>query len=366
MKKKVGLLTHPLASNYGGILQASILYNYLTDLGFDVILIQKYPAMSFRLRMALKILSHIPFQNFKNIRSGEKSRKRNMMFIEKFIPARSSRLFTTIQLRNLVIAERLHTIVVGSDQVWRMDYIDDGYFGNYFLDFTEGLDIRRIAYAASFGKDYWEAPDKNDVVRRLLSRFDAVSTREVSGIDICKVNFGLSDCKVVLDPTLLVDARFYDVFFEEAVRSSVAKNIATYILDDAEYKSKVVDVVRKEFGCGWDLINAKGIHSNNDVLQWLKTLAEAEFIVTDSFHGLAISIAFKKNFIVIGNKERGLSRFYSLLEQLGLTNRLLLEEGPDNIVKLVHEDIDYELVNKKLEDLRTRSREFLSKSLQLD
>ena len=364
--KKIGLLTHPLSSNFGGILQASVLYNYLADLGFDVVLIQKYPALPFRLKVALKILSHIPFQNIKNIRAGEKSRKQNTTFIEKFIPNRTAKLYTTTQLREMVLAEQLDAIVVGSDQVWRMEYIDDGYFENYFLDFIEGLDIKRIAYAASFGKDYWEAPERNHVVTGLLNKFDAISTREVSGVNICKESFGCIECQVVLDPTLLVDAGFYNRFWESPLVHSESKKITFYILDEHRYKNEVINAVSQEYGLGWELVNAKGNQSLNGVSQWLKSLAEADFVITDSFHGLALSIAFKKNFIVIGNKERGLSRFHSLLGQLGLANRLVLEGTKADIVKLAREEVDYASVDKELEKLRRFSSEFLRQALKVD
>jgi len=364
--KKIGLLTHPLASNFGGVLQATVLYNYLTDLGFDVVLIQKFPALPFRLKVALKVLSHMPFQNIKNIRVNEKIRKRNMEFIKKFIPNRTARLYTTTQLREMALAEQLDAIVVGSDQVWRMKYIDDGYFENYFLDFIEGLDIKRIAYAASFGKDYWEAPEKNHVVTSLLNKFDAISTREVSGVNICKESFGCIDCQVVLDPTLLVDGGFYNRFWESPLAHGKSKKISCYILDEHWYKNKLINTVYQEFGVGWELVNAKGDHSLNGVSQWLKSLAEADFVITDSFHGLAISIVFKKEFIVIGNTERGLSRFHSLLGQLGLADRLVLDGENNDIVRLAHEKIDYESVNAELEKLRRFSDGFLRQALKVD
>ena len=88
----------------------------------------------------------------------------------------------------------------------------------------------------------------------------------------------------------------------------------------------------------------------------------ADYIITDSFHGTLFSIIFNKKFISIGNKRRGLSRFTSILKQLGLENRLLLDVS-DFSPELLNEDIDWDSVNIKLEVERKESIEFLKNNL---
>ena len=100
--------------------------------------------------------------------------------------------------------EQFHfdAFVVGSDQVWRPRY--NAYIPNLFLDFTEGMSVKRIAYAASFGTDQWEfSAEQTTISSFLAKKFDIVSVREASGIQLCKQNLGV-DAIQVLDPSLLL------------------------------------------------------------------------------------------------------------------------------------------------------------------
>ena len=95
---------------------------------------------------------------------------------------------------------------------------------------------------------------------------------------------------------------------------------------------------------------------------WIKSFTEADFIVTASFHGTVFSIIFNKPFISIVNKERGASRFESLLKQLDLMNRMV-NVGSEISDDLIYDKIDYELVNKKLIDLKRKSINYLNEAL---
>ena len=83
-------------------------------------------------------------------------------------------------------------------------------------------------------------------------------------------------------------------------------------------------------------------------------------MITDSFHACVFSIIFHKPFIVIGNKERGLSRFCSLLEAFGLQDRLVQEQDTVNVLDM---DIDWEKVDERLENMRIHSKDFLENAL---
>lgn len=93
---------------------------------------------------------------------------------------------------------------------------------------------------------------------------------------------------------------------------------------------------------------------------WLRGFYDAEFVVTDSFHACVFSILFKKQFIVVGNETRGMSRFYSLLNMFGLEDRLVAENSDIRL----NNDIDYNLVYKKYSELKDASLDFLKQSLK--
>jgi hypothetical protein len=139
----------------------------------------------------------------------ERRKKFHRPFIEKEIFKISQDLYTKQDLEIFAKDEKFDAIIVGSDQVWRKAYINDKYYKSYFLDFVDGTKTKKIAYAASFGKDYWEGKEDIDDISKLLSDFTAVSTREKSGLAICKNSFGFNDAKHVLDPTMLMDKEFY-------------------------------------------------------------------------------------------------------------------------------------------------------------
>jgi exopolysaccharide biosynthesis predicted pyruvyltransferase EpsI len=95
---------------------------------------------------------------------------------------------------------------------------------------------------------------------------------------------------------------------------------------------------------------------------WIKGFYDAEFVVTDSFHGVIFSIIFNKPFIAIGNEERGISRFTSILKQFDLEHRLII--GYDQLNNdLILENIDFDVINSKLKDLKAKSLLFLKKNL---
>lgn len=96
------------------------------------------------------------------------------------------------------------------------------------------------------------------------------------------------------------------------------------------------------------------------VEQWLRSFDDAEFVLTDSFHGCVFSIIFRKQFLAIGNKERGLSRFLSLLTLFSLRNRLIL--SPDEY-KSNLSSIDYDKVQDRLLSFQNKSFSFLKTNL---
>ena len=106
--------------------------------------------------------------------------------------------------------------------------------------------------------------------------------------------------------------------------------------------------------------------SSNPIENWLAHFYYSDFVVTDSFHGLVFSIIFNKQFIIIGNHSRGLSRFYSLLELLDLKDRIIdIDEYTLKIPDILNKKIDYSTVNKKLNIQKEISKTSLLKSIQI-
>ena len=225
--------------------------------------------------------------------------------------------------------DEFDAIIVGSDQVWRPKYY--GKIENAYLAFAKGWHIKRIAYAASFGTDDWEyTPEQTKTCGELLRMFDAVSVREASGAQLCKEHFGV-EAQHVLDPTMLLDKEDYIHLIEAAGTPMSKGTLLNYILDDSPEKRALIEWVAKEKNLVPFRVNSRvedrkaplEERIQPPVEQWLRGFYDAEFIVTDSFHACVFSILFGKPFVVVGNKERGMARFESLLRMFRLEDRLI-------------------------------------------
>lgn len=368
---KIGILTLPIVDNYGGILQAVALYRLLSMQGNDVTLIYKETHQVIWKKILKEILSVIPFHNLKGIKTTNSKKaiqdRKNFhrSFIEKEIFKISKNLHNNKNLEKYMELEKFDAVIVGSDQVWRKAYINDKYYKNYFLDFVDKSKTKKIAYAASFGKDYWEGVEDIEEISKLLKDFNSVSTREDSGINICKKTFGYNHVKHVLDPTLLMKKDFYinEIISKYDTSNIKRGGLVTYVLDEAEEKREVINYIKNSLSIN-KTHHLKGFKHRKTIYtvpQWITSFAYADFVVTDSFHGMLFSIIFEKNFIVIGNKNRGLDRFTSLLRLLQLENRLIF--NVKDIKTKNTEDINYNIVNKILDLNINNSYEYLKNSL---
>jgi len=371
MKKKIAILTQPLGGNYGGLIQNYALQTLLKEMDFDPITINRTGKTYSSFREKLGIIKNETFNKLKgsyiyNYSSKEKEyiNQHLIKFVSNNIDITKS-ITDTQSLRNEFDKQSFYAVIIGSDQTWRPKYSPNIY--NYFLDFlnNDDQDLRRIAYASSFGTDEWEFTDEeHKVCKELIKNFDAVSVREDSAVNICKNKFDF-DAVHVLDPTLLIDKKYYLSLFKNLEIESKS-GIFNYQLDNNESKYKFVDHLSKKMNLKVFNINGGTTKIKNvikpSVENWLKSFYDADFVVTDSFHGTIFSIIFNKPFYAIQNKERGSSRFLSLLQLFDLEDRLVTDVTSFNLENF-NKEIDYEIVNKKLSLLRMESISFLKTNL---
>ncbi|WP_278953452.1 polysaccharide pyruvyl transferase family protein [Phocaeicola coprophilus] len=357
---KIGILTLPIKSNYGGILQAYALLTVLRKHGHDAWLIRRRwnSENQSKLHKLFKQVYHALI-----IRTFNK-------FIKQYIQPQTEIIDTRYKAKGL-LSKGFEAFVVGSDQVWRMRHVYGADY-NYFLDFTKNANVKRLAYAASFGVDYWDDtnPDKSiPIVKELLQKFDAISVREDSGIELCRNLFGVK-AQHVLDPTLLLNKEDYINQFSLNIKQG--KYIAVYILDMTKEKQQLINSYSVMLNLPIKYINRTKLSSLSQrgfwkelcqpgIESWLGNIANASFVITDSFHGTAFSINFERQFISIANEKRGLDRFLSLLKQFGLENRLL----KDTCTKPVENKmINYDLVKELLNNERSQSTQYLINNLR--
>lgn len=367
-KKHIGLLTLPLDSNYGGILQLVALQAFLMQNGYKTTLINLRHPESLKKRVVRSVIENQTLLDIKNIRFRKRISRELHDFISKQIENTTAPLYSREDFLNEVARLKFDAIVVGSDQVWRIDYLY-GIWHSMFLNGIDKTKTKKISYAASFGKSQWEYPKIKEEVKILLNDFDAISVREDSGVVLCKNEFGINDAIHVVDPTLLINKDFYNKF---VTKGKPKRGIYTYILDGDNENQEVLNYVKASLNktvysinVGKPVAELKKLknYKKPSMQDWLQSFHDADFVVTDSFHGTIFSIIFNKPFLSIGNKKRGLTRFDSLLGMLNLKDRLIDVDDLSNL-KNLNLALDFTDVIPKIEALKKASSEFLLSSLE--
>ena len=374
---RVAIITLPLHTNYGGILQAYALKKSIEALGHSAEVIDR------RCKMVLTPSWKMPLVYLKrvllNLKPGGPEIFRERRILREF-PIVSAELsgFVADDISPRLIdsyteigPEEYDALVVGSDQVWRPKYF--GKIEDAFLDFASLWDVRRVAYAASFGTDHLEYEyEQLYKCSSLLSSFDAVSVREATAVQMCDEWFDREDAVHVLDPVMLLTADHYASLAGLASARPCKGKILSYVLDADKSKKYILE--RVEAWLGAESHNAYVADRDRNVplekrlvpsiQQWLSCFADAEFVVTDSFHGCVLSVLFHKPFIALANPGRGMSRILSLLETLGLDDRIVQGLDPDDDGEYYLSGIDWEAVDARLSSMKERSIDFLRNALK--
>ncbi len=368
---KIAIITLPLHTNYGGILQAFALKKVLECMGHEVSL------LDLKVKMPAPGGLKAPFVYLKRALKGREVFREKRY--DRELPILSADLETFI-VKNIkpvsidsysnIREGEYDAFVVGSDQVWRPLYfhpIEDA-----FLAFARGWDVKRVAYAASFGTDKLEYEYMQlEACAKLLSAFDGVSVREDSAVAHCAEWFDYEDAVHVLDPVMLLDADIYRKEAECAAERTAKGKIVTYLLDASDEKGHVVDFMGRVSGLDVHDVSILPYDKSRPVRDrvapaveiWLAAFADAEFIVTDSFHGCVLAILMHKRFVAVGNNRRGMARLSSLLTMFGLDMRLVQGIDPEDDGEFFMSDPDWGEIDRILEEKRKSSVEFLMNAL---
>lgn len=357
---KIGILTFHCAINFGAVLQAFGLSQYLRSLGHDVSVIDYRPDYLVK-----------PYRPFYSERVKEgRSKKLRLFFLLREVLTFHIR-YGREKLFRRFIKDHLHlsplqlddkandfdAFVFGSDQIWNrwLTHSDAVFWG----DAPAFEEKKRIAYAASAGSV--KALEENVISN--LKRFDAISVREKSLADYLNT-FTIKNIQIVLDPVLLVGG---DIFRTIAKTKNRPPYLLYFTLDGDVKLRLIAEMLAQKRNL--ELIeimssnicfsksNVKHVLSIND---FLGLFLNADFVVTKSFHGMAFSISFEREFMVYYDSQEVSERMSSLLNALGLDKHLAnIDEPPTT-----SSPIDWQQVNAKLEQMRISSRQFLNEALE--
>lgn len=325
----VGILNLCNTPNMGAALVAYSLSRAIESLGYSATIINSFPPKNTSTYLQ-KLLHH---------------------YLKFSAPCRTLADFRKIN-------PQFKNIIVGSDQVWKF-----GHTAVNMLNWAAGRKTF-ISYAASFGDDEYSGKIPKARAAKLLTRFDFVSVREASGVDICKNDFGL-DAVHVVDPTMLLTRGHYEKMINPKRIVIPNKPFVAYMLFDEANKliadGKVLNDLREKFAL-WNILKDKQ-GAFRSLSSWLSAIKNAEYVITNSFHGTVFSILFNKQFVVVAAPGRGEGRIPSLFKMFRIPMTRYYQSIKDVSLKSFDEKIDYNLVNALVEKEREKGFMFLRLAL---
>lgn len=360
-KIRIGIITFHCSYNYGSVLQAYALQNYLLAIGYDVKIIDYILKSDFEQYRLWRINNYAEYPKsflsdiyyyLRNCR-----RKKNFDFFSKtYLNKTNKRYFDNDDMSNL--NKEFDVFICGSDQIWNLD-CTKGIIPAYFLSFVK-VDKLKISYAPSLAHLSFDVYYENEL-KTLIESLDYISVREESTIPYLR-RITQKDIVNVLDPTLLLNVEgYFDIVKEKSMKNryiflyvlEANREIIKYCRELASEKGlQIVYISKKNIKEFKEAINAYGI-SPGEFLGFIK---HSEYIVTNSFHATVFSILFKKRFITFTTKKSS-SRMVDFLRSLGIENRIFSSQNE------ITNEIDYDLVYKKLNRLRSKSIKFLDDAL---
>lgn len=339
---KILILTFHSAFNYGAMLQCYALYTYLK-----------------------KQFSNIEVIDF---RPEEFSVKFNILrpttWIKKYI---SNTFLSKIQFSKRYNAKQIRenppvadVYIIGSDQVWNPEITgnnQDIYFGDFIK-----TGKKKIAYAASFGRTKFSAKEITDM-KKFIHDYSAISVREESGVELCKEIGYNAQC--VLDPVFLLNATDYI-----NKKLKIKNDLGLFMLNNNTNDCFIfAKKVAADLGLKPKIINKSKVVPGFKIIpyptvnRFLSEMASSKFIITNSFHGLAFSIIFRKSFIFISTDHRKNTRAISLLNKLGLEYRMYDDYSHAQKDKIWEIPIDYSLIDNRITQLKQESTTFLNSNV---
>lgn len=389
MNKKVGIVSCYFKHNYGSMLQAYATQKILDDwnipnetINLEVLdkqiakgkkkyyqsQIVNFSFIKAKLGM-VKMKLYCKFANG-NLRNNISIRDKKFEEFEK-----NFHLSKAYEKMSDICEEGNYTdILVGSDQLWLPVNIVADY---YTLNFVPE-NVNKVSFATSFGVSQIPEKYKQQYVA-FLKRIENLSVREDSGVKLVKDLTG-REASLVCDPTLLFNKEEW-MSIQKEERLIQDKYIFCYFLGKTVEYRKFAERIKEK--TGYKIVSLNHLdeyvkYSDQfadeapfDVgpSEFLNLVRNAEFVCTDSFHGTVFSLIHHKKFFVFRrypnqSKVSTNSRLDSLLKIVDLKERLL--EGTENVADWMEKEIDYEIVDEKLEKFREESKSFLRGALEND
>lgn len=366
---RIGIITFwDSQDNYGQIMQCYALSAYLTQSGHDVTIIKYLPYQKRSKIETLKKLNPVHMWAYYNYRKEQQT-------LQSVVGV--TRNFDDFRRKHLKYSEKIYhgfdqlwhedwtlydAFVCGSDQIWSPK--PDEQLNAYFLQFAPFKSLR-VAYAPSFGRSILPNNYQKQL-HELLQHFDAVSVREKEGVDFCS-QAGV-DCQLVCDPTLLLRDEDYRTLTNVTKRDN---HVFCYLINWKTLypKDAIRKLASKYAGIHYFCTNGQeqifDYEKDQTIDNWVGSIQKSSLSLTNSFHGTVFSILSHTPFVAFpltGECAAMNNRLFSLLGRLGLENRIYSEDK--SLDAIIREPIDWEEVDKRLQEFRSISSAYLTQTLK--
>lgn len=354
-RKKIGIFTF-YRYNYGAFLQAYALRQYLENLGYNAELVY-YDYSIFGIP---SINTHNPVSFAKTLAVAmlryHKRKEKYKCFGEsvKRVLKESQRYRSIKKLcKNL----NYDILLTGSDQVFNPNLAPKGYYVR-MLDFPLSNNIKKASYAASIGLDKYPTKYEDDF-RRCLSSFDAISVREKQAKQLIEQ---YTDKKILqhLDPTFLLNKEQWETFSQNLPEQINKPFIFVHILKRQPELIEFAEHLSAKLGCKILMSDQRDVFKNAIKLdkllspeQFIRAIMSAQYVVTNSFHGMVLSINLKQR-VRIFVPETAPARIKDILDNFKL-NRLCQDE----LLSLEEIKSLYTYADKKINEGRLSARKYL-------
>lgn len=306
-RAKCGILNYWACDDNGAILTAFALQKSLLSIGYDSLLID--------IGMARK--------------ANGISRHFEARYLRTTLPVDKDEVYG--------LNNRFETFIVGSDQVFRREWVPD----EFFLGFVNN-NKRKIAVSASFGNDRISCSKTEKMkMSYWLRRFDSISTREISGIKLLKL-LGVNGTRII-DPVFWLTVDKYIELFD--LKKSSIKKVTYYYRDKSESTLKALHIISDKLGAIPIVLD-----DNTEVELFLQEIYTSELLLTDSYHGVCYALLFNVDFLCTRNETRGNDRFSSLMNVLGISEEHFVSQDA--------------ILNRSVYPLRQNTWDEINKNIQ--
>ncbi len=382
----IGVCIKYFHENYGGMLQAFATVTMLEKRGleYELIQYQKHYSLWGKLKQVPRLFNSILLNDKKEAFLKKMGKRKHPDFLKndsiRLAAFDSFKKEKFTQLSPIFIgfnalckgANRYSAIITGSDQLWSPAGLPTNFYNLMFVP----NHIRKISIASSFGVKYipWYQIKRT---REYLNRIEFVSMRENRGSEIVKELTG-RDVPTILDPVFLFNATEWADLIPSKEEYKEPYIFAYFLGNNPSFRNAVT-AVAKRLNC--KIVTLRHLDQyvesdesfgdyapyNVDPARFLNILRGASYICTDSFHGSVFSIIHHKPFVTFNrynekSKHSKNSRIETLCNNLSLTNRRF--SNSENLFKQLTEEIDYKSVDKKLQQLRKHTDNYLNEALE--